>query len=88
MPQRFAPIPDAQRLPALAARRCRRWTPVVARLATVPNRRKTVILVSTGLPVSFMGGRGCPAELADIMKNVFRRAQRANVNIYSVIRAA
>ena len=84
MPQRFAPI--------LMRSECQRSQPtvptldtVVARLATVPNRRKTVILVSTGLPVSFMGGgRGCPAELADIMKNVFRRAQRANVNIYSV----
>lgn len=83
MPQRFAPI--------LMRSECQRSQPtvptldtVVARLATVPNRRKTVILVSTGLPVSFQGGRGCPAELADIMKNVFRRAQRANVNIYSV----
>jgi VWFA-related protein len=83
MPQRFAPI--------LMRSDCQRSQPtvptldtVVARLATVPNRRKTVILVSTGLPVSFSGGRGCPAELADIMKNVFRRAQRGNVNIYSV----
>ena len=83
MPQRFAPI--------LMRSECQRSQPtvptldtVVARLATVPNRRKTIILVSTGLPVSFMGGRGCPAELSDIMKNVFRRAQRANVNIYSV----
>ena len=83
MPQRFAPI--------LMRSECQRSQPtvptldtVVARLATVPNRRKTVILVSTGLPISFLGGRGCPAELADIMKNVFRRAQRANVNIYSV----
>ena len=83
MPQRFAPI--------LMRSECQRSQPtvptldtVVARLATVPNRRKTVILVSTGLPVTFMGGRGCPAELASIMKDVFRRAQRANVNIYSV----
>ena len=83
MPQRFSPI--------LMRNDCQRSQPtaptldtVVARLATVPNRRKTVILVSTGLPITFLGGRGCPAELADIMKNVFRRAQRANVNIYSV----
>ena len=77
--------------PVLMRNDCQRSQPtvptldtVVARLATVPNRRKTVILVTTGLPVSFMGARGCPAELADIMKNVFRRAQRANVNMYSV----
>ena len=83
MPQRFSPV--------LMRNDCQRSQPtaptldtVVARLATVPNRRKTVILVSTGLPISFMGGRGCAAELADIMKNVFRRAQRANVNIYSI----
>ena len=75
---------DAQRLPALAADGAD--TGHRGRAAgDRPNRRKTVILVSTGLPVSFMGGgRGCPAELADIMKDVFRRAQRANVNIYSV----
>jgi VWFA-related protein len=57
---------------------------VVARLASVPNRRKTIILVTTGIPISFAVSRGCPGELSDIMKGVYRRAQQANVNIYSI----
>ena len=83
MPQRFAP--------SLMRNDCQRSQPtvptldtVVARLASVPNRRKTVILVTTGIPISFAVSRGCPGELSDIMKGVYRRAQQANVNIYSI----
>ena len=83
MPQRFAPVlmrSDCQRsqptIPTLET--------VVSRLAAVPNRRKTVILVSVGLPLTFMESRGCPGELGQIMKDVFRRAQQANVNIHSI----
>lgn len=83
MPQRFAPT--------LMRSDCQRSQPtvptldtVVARLATVPNRRKTVILVTTGIPMTFQSARGCAGELADIMKGVYRRAQQANVNIYSI----
>ena len=83
MPQRFAPI--------LMRSDCQRGQPtvptldtVVARLAAVPNRRKTVILVSVGLPLTFADTRGCPGELSSIMKDVFRRAQQANVNIHSI----
>src|SRR6185503_16540956 len=83
MPQRFAP--------ALMRNDCQRSQPtvptldtVVSRLAAVPNRRKTVILVSIGLPMTFADTRGCPGELSSIMKDVFRRAQQANVNIHSI----
>jgi VWFA-related protein len=83
MPQRFAPIlmrSDCQRsqptVPTLET--------VVGRLAAVPNRRNTVILVSVGIPLSFADTRGCPGELSAIMKDVFRRAQQANVNIHSI----
>ena len=83
MPQRFAPVlmrSDCQRaqptIPTLDT--------VVARLAAVPNRRKTVILVSVGIPLTFMDTRGCPGELGSIMKDVFRRAQQSNVNIHSI----
>jgi VWFA-related protein len=57
---------------------------LVGRLATVPNRRKTVVFVSTGVPIDFAATRGCPGELRDRMLDVFARAARANVNIYSV----
>lgn len=83
MPQRFAP--------ALMRSDCQRTQPtvptldtVVSRLAAVPNRRKTIIMVSIGLPLSFMNTRGCPGELNSIMKDVFRKAQQANVNIHSI----
>jgi VWFA-related protein len=83
MPQRFAPV--------LMRSDCQRSQPtvptldtVVSRLAAVPNRRKTVILVSVGLPLTFADTRGCPGELGSIMKDVFRRAQQANVNIHSI----
>jgi VWFA-related protein len=83
MPQRFSP--------ALARSRCFRIQPtvpaldiVVSRLASVPLRRKTLILVSTGVPVDLSATRDCPGELADGMREVFRKAERANVNIYGI----
>ncbi len=83
MLQRFAP--------SLMRSDCARSQPtiptldtVVTRLAAVPNRRKTVILVSVGIPLSFMETRSCPGELTSIMKDTFRRAQQANVNIHSI----
>jgi VWFA-related protein len=83
MPQRFAPV--------LMRSDCQRSQPtvptldtVVARLASVPNRRKTVILVSIGIPLTFSETRGCGGELSGLMKDVFRRAQQANVNIHSI----
>jgi VWFA-related protein len=83
MVQRFSP--------ALMRSQCQRNQPtipvldtVAARLATVPNRRKTIILVSVGIPVDFVNTRGCPGELNALMLDVFRRAQRGNINIYGV----
>jgi VWFA-related protein len=77
--------------PALMRNQCQRSQPTVptldtiaSRLASIPNRRKTLFLVSTGVPLNFGATRDCPAELADIMKDVFRKAQRSNINIYSV----
>jgi len=77
--------------PVLMRNQCQRSQPTVptidtvaSRLATIPNRRKTLFLVSTGVPLNFGATRDCPAELADIMKDVFRKAQRASINIYSV----
>ena len=57
---------------------------VVARLATVPNRRKTVVFISTGVPIDFGATRDCPLEQKDRMLDVFARASRANINIYSI----
>lgn len=57
---------------------------VVSRLATVPNRRKTVVYISTGAPIDFSATRGCPSEFKERMLDVFGRASRANVNIYSI----
>lgn len=69
-------------------------------LASVPHRRKAVIYVSVGVPVDpemagapVLIGRGAgaaaslqamQARLVDRMSNIFRQAQRANVNIYPV----
>ncbi|HYN08183.1 MAG TPA: VWA domain-containing protein [Vicinamibacterales bacterium] len=83
MPQRFSP--------ALMRSQCQRAQPtipvldtVASRLATVPNRRKTVFFVSVGLPIDFVATRGCAGELASIMQDVFRKAQRGNINIYGI----
>jgi VWFA-related protein len=77
--------------PALMRSQCQRSQPTIpvldtlsARLAAVPNRRKTIVLVSVGIPIDFVNTRGCPGELNAMMMDVFRRAQRANINIYGI----
>ena len=55
------------------------------RLATVPNRRKTIILVSTGVPLQINpAARDCQGWLSTEMLDMYRVAQRANINVYSV----
>ena len=83
MPERFSPL--------LGRSNCQRSQPavpafdtVVSRLSAVPNRRKTIVFVSTGVPLNLGATRGCAGDLAETMREVFRRAQRANVNIYSI----
>ena len=78
--------------PALMRSHCELGQPTVptihtltARLASIPDRRKTLFLVSSGVPVNFGDTRSlCASVLANIMKDVYRIAQRGNVNIYSV----
>lgn len=77
--------------PALMRNDCDRAQPMVptlgvltAQLATVPNRRKTIVLVSVGIPLNFGDRSRCGARLADEMRDVFRTAEKANVNIYGV----
>ena len=76
---------------ALMRSQCQRAQPTVptlnvlaSRLAAIPNRRKTLVLVSTGVPVNMGANGGCQQALADEMRDVFRTAQRGNINIYSV----
>jgi VWFA-related protein len=58
---------------------------LVARLATVPNRRKTIVFISTGVPIDFGANvRGCPEEQKTRMLDVFAKASRANINVYSI----
>jgi VWFA-related protein len=84
LPQRFSP--------ALMRTRCQRVQPLVPtlsvlanRLAAIPNRRKTIVLLSPGAPVGFSGrGGGCATWLAEELKDMYRVAQRANINIYGI----
>jgi VWFA-related protein len=83
MPYRWSPV--------LMRNECERSQPTVptldvlaSRLATVPNRRKSIILVSTGIPLNLGASRDCPGDLAYTMREMFRVAQRANINIHSV----
>jgi VWFA-related protein len=77
--------------PTLARSACMRGEPAVptldtvaSRLATAPGRRKALMFISVGVPMSMTGGDACGSQLADVMKGVFRKAQRANVNIYAI----
>ncbi len=77
--------------PALMRSQCQRNQPTIpvldtlaARLASIQNRRKTIFLVSVGVPIDFVNTRGCPGELNALMMDVFRRSQRANINIYGI----
>jgi VWFA-related protein len=76
---------------ALMRSQCQRSQPTIptldalaTRMAAIPNRRKTIILVSVGAPVELSASRGCEGELAETTRDMFRKAQRANINIYSV----
>ena len=77
---------------ALARTTCERSQPAVPTLltlgrrgmATVPNRRKTVIFLSPGLPLTFVSRDNCAGKLEMMMQDMFRISQRANVNVYSV----
>jgi VWFA-related protein len=60
-------------------------------LATVPQRRKAVIYVSVGVPVMIGSVTFSSTDPFDVMgrlrtrlQEVFRKAQRANVNVYSI----
>lgn len=82
--QRYSPTlgrdPCLQLHPAIPTLRT-----VAARLATVPNRRKTIFFLSIGVPVAFTpGSTRCQGLLYDEMQRTFRDAQRSNVNIYGV----
>lgn len=77
--------------PVLMRSQCERSQPTVPtldavaqRLSAIPNRRKTIVLVSVGAPLQLHASRGCEGDLAEIMRELFRKAQRANINIYSV----
>ncbi len=76
---------------ALARTTCERSQPAVptlltlaGRMATVPNRRKTVIFLSPGLPLTFVSRNNCANKLEAMMQDMFRISQRANINVYSV----
>ncbi len=77
--------------PTLARSPCMRGEPaiptldtVASRLATAPGRRKALMFISVGVAVSLSASDACGGQLADVMKGVFRKAQRANVNIYAI----
>lgn len=77
--------------PILARSPCMRGEPAVptldtvaSRLATAPGRRKALMFISVGIALSLSATDACGGQLADVMKGVFRKAQRANVNIYGI----
>ena len=57
---------------------------VVNALIAVTGKRKTLIFISPGLPVSFTARDKCGEQRADIMKDMFRKAQRSSVNIHGI----
>ena len=77
--------------PLLSRSPCMRGEPAVptldtvaARLATAPGRRKALMFISVGVALSLSATDSCGSQLADVMKDVFRQAQRANVNIHGI----
>jgi VWFA-related protein len=54
---------------------------VVGTLASIPDRRKTILLVSTGLPLETPGHY---SPVFDGLRDIIRAAERASVNFYSV----
>lgn len=91
-PRAPAPSGDMQQWsPTLSRSPCLRGEPAVptldtvaSRLATAPGRRKAVMFISVGVALSFSASDACGNMLADVMKDVMRKAQRANVNIYGI----
>ena len=58
---------------------------VIDVLAAIPERRKSLVYVSTGVPISPEQARSPSSPHADLygtFKDLFRRADRASVNIY------
>ena len=83
MPQRFSP--------ALMRTDCQRSQPTIptidvaaSRLAVIPNRRKTVVLISVGIPLNLAANKGCAGELAYQMRQVFIRSRESNINIHTI----
>jgi VWFA-related protein len=77
--------------PSLVRSQCFRSQPlaptietVTRRLSSIPNRRKTVVLMTTGVPLTVGETRGCSGELAGAIREAFRVAARANINVYPV----
>ncbi len=76
---------------ALARTQCERSQPTVptleaitSKLATVPNRRKTVVFVSTGVPMTFTSRDSCMSGLESRMLDIFRLSQRASINVHTI----
>jgi VWFA-related protein len=83
MPQRFSP--------ALMRSDCQRSQPtiptielVTSQLAVIPNRRKTIILLSTGVPLNFAASKDCPGELVWVMRQAFIKSRESNINIHTI----
>jgi hypothetical protein len=57
---------------------------VVAALTAVTGKRKTLVFLGPGVPIEFSATIGCPGNRATIMKDVFRKAQRASINIHTI----
>ena len=85
--------------PGMAWSACDKATPVlpvldivVSRLATAPERRKTIFLVSVGTDLNAANaGRmpsGAPRDCAnarhELMQNIYDKARRANINVVTI----
>lgn len=81
----------AQRSSALLGRSpCFRGEPAIpaldaatSQLATVAGGRKTLFYVGVGVVITGMRG-GCDGVIGGALRDIFRRAQRANVNIHAI----
>jgi VWFA-related protein len=83
--------------PVMPPSKCERSEPLVAvldivasRLASVPERRKTIFLVSVGVPLNAMMGRvagasrECAHAAADLLEKLLDKARRANINVIPI----
>lgn len=57
---------------------------VTSRMATATGRRKALVLLSPGIPVTIGSGSVCGGQISDVMRDVFRKAQASNVNVYAI----